>query len=42
MEKNRIAGKHRMVGKDRVAASLLGGVRGWVYFNETSHPGITA
>jgi hypothetical protein len=30
-----------MAGKCRVAAPLLGGVRGWVYFHETSYRGIT-
>ncbi len=31
-----------MAGKGRIAAPLLGGVRGWVYLHETNHQGITA
>ncbi len=30
-----------MAGGRRLAAPLLGGVRGWVYSNATSDPGIT-
>ena len=36
------SGTGRMAGSRRVAAPLLGGVRGWVYFRETNHQGISA
>ncbi len=36
-----MAGKGRVAERGRVAAPLLGGVRGWVYFYVTTYRGIT-
>jgi hypothetical protein len=35
--KGRMVGKAPIAGQWRVAAPLLGGVRGWVYFNATRY-----
>jgi hypothetical protein len=40
--KDRIAGRGLMAGKSRVAAPLLGGVRGWVYLQAASNRRISA
>jgi hypothetical protein len=39
---SRTARRRRVSGRGRIAAPLLGGVRGWVYFHKTPYLGIAA